>query len=153
MRGADYFLTVCVQRPSVALRAPDLQQLILGELNRLAVDRSLTLRCAVIMPDHVHLVITLGNNAGLSSAMRLFKGRLSPWLRKQRTAWQPSFYDHRLRTGEDLLPIFLYVFLNPYRKNLLTAEQTWRGYYCAPMDWAWFGPMTNERLPEPAWLR
>ncbi len=104
------------------------------------------------MPDHIHLLVTLGPDANLSSAVRRFKGRLTPTLREIQACWQPSFYDHRLRTAEDLLPVFLYIFLNPYRANLCNREQTWPGYWCAPDDWTWFGDMTSASCPELDWL-
>jgi hypothetical protein len=54
---------------------------------------------------------------------------------------------------EDLLLVFLYIFLNPYRKNLIQLDRPWPGYYCSTEDWNWFGPLTKENCPEPAWLR
>lgn len=110
------------------------------------------LRTAVVMPDHLHLLVTLGNATDLSSAIRLFKGRLTPLLRKHGAAWQQNFFDHRLRPDEELLPVYLYIFLNPYRKGLIPVNQPWKGYSCNEEDWAWFGSLTNERCPEPAWL-
>jgi REP element-mobilizing transposase RayT len=104
------------------------------------------------MPDHLHLLVTLGGGAELSAAVRLFKGRLAPLLRDHTTRWQPSFYDHRLRADDDRLPVFLYIFLNPYRAELLPADKIWPGYFCADSDWEWFGPLTQESCPEPPWL-
>ena len=149
----DYFLTICLQRPSQGFLHADLQASCLTELRRLETNGIWTARSAVVMPDHLHLLVTLGSDTELSAAVRLFKGRLSPALRRHGTRWQPSFFDHRLRAGDDLLPVFLYVFLNPYRANLVPADKTWPGYYCAESDWAWFGQMTRESCPEPAWLR
>jgi len=114
---------------------------------------ALLLRCGVIMPDHLHLLVSLGQTLDLSSVIRLFKGRMTPLLRQHQAAWQQSFYDHRLHPGEDLLPIFLYIFLNPYHKNLIPLDRPWPGYYCSTEDWNWFGPLTKENCPEPAWLR
>ena len=85
--------------------------------------------------------------------MRLFKGRLSPELRARGLCWQEGFYDHRIREPSDLLPVFLYIFLNPYRAALIKQSERWPGYYCLAADWAWFGEMTSESLPLPEWLR
>ncbi len=105
------------------------------------------------MPDHVHLLVRLGQNSNLSSVVRLFKGRLTPLLRRHKAAWQQSFYDHCLHPNEELLPVFLYIYLNPYRKELFSLDQVWPGYFCSSEDWGWVGPLTNECHPEPAWLR
>lgn len=151
--GADYFLTLCAQRPTDCLSHDPFPAIGLDELRKLDAKGDWHTRCAVLMSDHVHLLVTLGSHGGLSETVRLLKGRLTPALRKSRASWQPSFYDHRLRVSEDLLPIFLYIFLNPYRANLCEPHQTWPGYYCCPEDWAWFGSMTRESCPEPAWLQ
>lgn len=111
------------------------------------------IRTLVLMPDHIHLLMTVGPKADLSEAMRLFKGPLTPLLRQQGLQWQESFYDHRLRATDELLPTFLYIFLNPYRSGLIAAGQKWPWYECASEDWQWFGGMTNDALPFPEWLQ
>ena len=153
MEHADYFLTICARRPADCLHVEPLLEVGLREFHRLSADGIWVPRCAVFMPDHPHLLVTLLPSADLSSAVRSFKGRMTPALRKAPANWQNSFYDHRLRTSDDLLPVFLYIYLNPYRANFCAPDQTWPGYWCAPEDWAWFGVMTRESCPEPEWLR
>jgi len=150
---AEYFLTICLKRPAVALQEHEVVQRSLAELARLEAERVFIVRCAVHMPDHLHLLITLGAASTLSSVIRLFKGRLTPVLRRHHAAWQPTFYDHRVARTEDRLPVFLYIFLNPYRKGLVAHGQVWPGYYCSPEDWAWFQSLTSEGRPEPDWLK
>ena len=106
----------------------------------------------VIMPDHIHLLFEIGDVVDLSGAMRLFKGRLTPALRTRNLGWQEGYFDHRMREGEDRLPVFLYIYLNPYLANLLPRNQQWPGYFCAEREWAWFGPLTDESMPRPEWL-
>lgn len=105
------------------------------------------------MPDHLHLLVVLGENHALSEVIRLFKGRLSPPLRRAGLHWQEGYYDHRMRDNDDRLPVFLYIFLNPYRANLISADAVWPGYYCDSLDWEWFDAMTDSDLPSPEWLR
>ena len=57
-----------------------------------------------------------------------------------------------MRPRDDLLPVFLYLFLNPYRANLIGSAESWQWFYCSPDDWLWFGPLTNERCAFPEWL-
>ena len=105
------------------------------------------------MPDHVHLLVTLGIQSSLADALRQLKGPLTPVLRRHDLSWQEDFYDHRLRSTDELLPTFLYIFLNPYRAGLITPEQTWPWYTCAPEDWEWFGGLTKESRPFVEWLK
>lgn len=83
---------------------------IINAARKLSSDFVWNLRCMVVMPDHVHLLITLGREETLAQAIRLFKGRLAPILRSQALGWQSGYYDHRMRVDEDILPVFLYVF-------------------------------------------
>lgn len=149
---AEYFVTICARRPTVALSDHAVTEACFNELRSLEQKTAASVRCAIIMPDHLHLLLTIGQSTTSSDVVRMFKGRLTPLLRKYRASWQPSFYDHRLRSAEDRLSIFLYIFLNPYRRKLVPGNEPWPGFYCAPEDWAWFEPLTNERHPEPEWL-
>ena len=101
----------------------------------------------VIMHVHLHFLVTLGDDIELPAAIRLFKGRFTPTLRQVGLRWQRAYYDHRLRPEEDSLPVFLYIYLNPYRASLVQANQTWPGYFCAEDDWRWFGQLTTPFLP------
>ena len=107
---------------------------------------------AVVMPDHIHLLVELCVPSELSETVRLFKGRSAGVLRQQGIKWQRGYFDHRLRTSEDILPVFPYIFLNTYRAGLVPAGKQWSGYYCSPDDWLWFEPLTDSSLPFPEWL-
>ncbi len=125
---------------------------LLDHAHRLTRDDVWNLRTAVVMPDHVHLLVTLGRAVELPDAIRLFKGRLTPALRSANLHWERGCFDHRMRHDEDRLSVFLYVFLNPYRAKLIRASETWPAYYCAPEDWTWFSALTNSTCPYPEWL-
>ncbi len=150
--GATYFLTLCSDRKQRGFSS--------GALGRAVLDHARTmidewhLRTAVVMPDHLHLVVELRDASDLANAIRRFKGPLSVRLRQEKESlkWQRSFYDHRLRKTENLLPIFLYVFLNPYRAGLVQTDQRWPHYYCSPEDWNWFGNLTQSSCPYPEWI-
>jgi REP element-mobilizing transposase RayT len=149
---AEYFLTICTDGRAGGLSTPRLVAAILGEAHQLTTETHWFVRTATVMSDHVHLVVQLAARTELPAAIRLFKGRLSPALRAAHLKWQHGYFDHRLRVGEKLLPVFLYIFLNPYRAGLISQSDMWPGYYCCSDDWEWFQPLTNGDLPVPAWL-
>jgi putative transposase len=151
--GAEYFLTTNLSTHGSGLEAKALLSEIWSQWARLQDEELWLIRTAIVMPDHVHLLISLGPAAELAACMRLFKGRVTPALRGIGMKWQEGFYEHRLREAEDLLPVFLYIFLNPYRAGLIPTDRTWPGYYCAPEDWKWFGAMTANAVPQPEWLK
>lgn len=111
-----------------------------------------TAQTVTVMRDHVHLLIGLGSKTDLSTAMRLFKGRTSPLLRSCGLSWERGFFDHKMRTDEDLLPVFRYVFVNPYRAGLVREGEAWAGYWCAAEDWNWFEGTTDDGSVFPEWL-
>ena len=145
-------MTCCTNKRRPGLSEGGVPSELLSAAQRLESEGCWLLRSAVVMPDHVHLLVISGASTALATAMRLFKGRLTPTLRKSGLQWQPAYFDHRLRPGEDRMPIFLYMFLNPYRANLAHKDEKWPGYYCREEDWAWFGALTDRDTPTPEWL-
>lgn len=125
---------------------------VLAVAQKLMAEGAWSVRTAIIMADHVHLLIALGAQMELAAVMRLFKGRTAPALRASGMRWQRGYFDHRLRAGEDRLPVFRYLYLNPYRAGLIQMNEKWPGYFCAMDEWAWFASMTNQDCPLPEWL-
>lgn len=151
--GTSYFLTFNAERPTNRLCTLGLRERFIAERDRLGTEGAWQVRTRVVMPDHVHALVRLGATASLSECLRLFKERITPALRPHALHWQDGSHDHQMRDGEDALPVFLYIFLNPYRAELLRREEKWPGYFCAADDWAWFGELTYSETPGPEWLR
>jgi REP element-mobilizing transposase RayT len=151
--GSDYFLTLNLRRPASGLERANTTASVKSECSSMEREGLWTVRTATVMPDHMHLLVTLGDSGGISAAIRLLKGRIVPILRTTGLRWQSGFYDRLLREGDDRLPVFLYVFLNPYRAGLIDAGQTWPGFWCRAEDWEWFNKMTDADCPFPEWLR
>ena len=153
LSGAEYFVTTNLLVRGSGLEAEVLRNEIQNQWLKLQNEQLWQVRTAVVMPDHVHLLLNLGSGGSLADCIRLFKGRLSPKLRAHRLQWQDGYYEHEVREAEDLLPVFLYIYLNPYRANLIPLDQQWPGYYCREEDWSWFGRLTDRDLPPSEWLR
>ncbi len=109
-------------------------------------------RCAVVMPDHVHLLLQLADKLTLGKAVARLKSKSGAGLKAAGLRWQDGYYEHQMRPNEDRLPVFLYIYLNPYRANLLPAGKTWPWFVCGKADREWFIPMLDQGLPVPAWL-
>lgn len=76
----------------------------------------------VLMPDHWHGLIELGEGESLPELMRAFKGNVSRRLRLQWPAlgpvWAKSFHDRALRHTEDAFAATRYIVMNPLRAGL-----------------------------------
>ena len=73
------------------------------------------------MPDHVHLLPQIGEMP-LPTFVQAWKSRCYRLRRAGGTAgrfWQRSFYDHALRSEEDLRRAAEYILANPFRKGLV----------------------------------
>ncbi|MCC4309483.1 transposase [Alcanivorax marinus] len=73
--------------------------------------------CYVLMPDHLHWLMVLGEGVSLSEVMRRFKSYSGR--RLGGPVWQRGFHDRALRREADLLPAARYVVANPLRAGLV----------------------------------
>ncbi len=77
----------------------------------------------VIMPDHLHWLIQLQGNLGLSEIVRRLKGSsargINLKLGRNGAVWQTGFHDHALRKNEDIRDVARYVVANPLRAGLV----------------------------------
>jgi REP element-mobilizing transposase RayT len=74
------------------------------------------------MPDHAHLLVGVTELLPLPKLVGTWKSRCYRAARQQgrmQPFWQRSFYDHALRTDEDLVRTARYVFANPVRAGLV----------------------------------
>ena len=72
----------------------------------------------VVMPDHIHLLLTPAPEISLERAMQFIKGGFSFRKKSRGPAWQPSFTNHRVRNDEDYEHHREYIRMNPVRARL-----------------------------------
>ena len=79
--------------------------------------------CFVVMPDHVHWMLQLGQGAELSRCVQKAKALTTRALRMRRSGvddvWQRGFHDRALRRDEDVRKVARYVIGNPLRAGLV----------------------------------
>jgi putative transposase len=75
----------------------------------------------VVMPDHIHLLVTPAPEVALERAVQFIKGGYSYRLRKVEKiqVWQEGFTNHRIRDFDDYQGHCEYVRLNPVRAQLV----------------------------------
>ncbi|MBD5780689.1 transposase [Pelagicoccus sp. NFK12] len=120
MPGARYFVTLCVAGRKETLRQKAAADTLFRQLDRLHADQEVEMACAVVMPDHMHLLFRLGSSLSLGRVVSKFKT-----LTRSAARWQKDFYDHRLREDESEEAYGFYVFMNPYTKGLLALDERW----------------------------
>jgi len=81
----------------------------------------------VVMPDHIHLLLTPSGEVSLEKAVQFIKGGYSHRLRRVEKiqVWQESFTNHRIRDAEDYERHCEYVRLNPVRAGLVQGAASY----------------------------
>lgn len=128
--GSSYFVTTKCWQSRAVFQVPEnadiLLQIILNHRQRSAY----LLHEFVIMPDHLHLLITPSLTTSLEKALQLIKGGSSHAIHKGRDnrmeIWQQGFYDWTVRDADDWDSRVEYIGLNPVRAKLVARPEDWR---------------------------
>ncbi len=136
-----YFVTFCTHK-----------RFILPERVRDAVLKSCThdhpnrcwLHCAVVMPDHVHLLIT-PHERTIAADRRLDQSasayRVNRLTGRSGSLWQQESFDRIMRRGEDIQKKAEYICQNPVRAGLVSS---WNEY-----PWIWRAHVERRPLRPP----
>jgi putative transposase len=122
--GADYFATLCTHARAPILTNDTIAIRLLDALRQMHREVDIHLLAATIMPDHVHLLFTLGERLSYGRVIAKFKtlgrdqGR-ADW------RWQKDGFEHQLRPHEKMEDYGFYVFMNPYRAGLIATCERW----------------------------
>jgi putative transposase len=80
----------------------------------------------VVMPDHVHLLISVDDSTSIEKAMQFIKGEFSYRLKKESgyagEVWQHGFSEIRVKDHHDYLQYRAYIAQNPVKAGLADAS-------------------------------
>jgi len=92
-----------------------------------------SLHAFVVMPEHVHLLLTPAIDVTIERAVQLIKGAYSHELGgiigRSQEVWQRGFTDHRIRNQQDFIHHRNYIDQNPVERRLVTNPVEYR--YCS----------------------
>lgn len=122
-----YFITASAFMKKNLLQSERMANLFIELLYSYREQQKYLLHEFVVMPNHFHLLIT--PVVTLERAMQFIKGGFS-FQAKRRFGltceiWQTSFYDHRVRDGEEYERFRKYVRENPVRRELVEKAEDW----------------------------
>lgn len=103
-------MTFCTEQRRTGLASEVVAPGILAEIQRMETEGIWNMRCAVIMPDHVHLLFQLGEKLTLGKATARLKSKSIAGLKTRGLRWQKGYFEHRLRPEENPLTLFLYIY-------------------------------------------
>jgi putative transposase len=90
------------------------------------------LHAFVLMPEHVHLLLTPASEVTLERAVQLIKGGYSHAFGvefRRGEVWQRGFTDHRIRDTGDFRNHRDYIHQNPVKRGLVVEPHEYR--YCS----------------------
>ena len=120
---ADYFVTLCAEprRQNHFCKDP-IGQAILDSIRIYNEKQNWYCDLAVLMPDHIHLLVSFPPEKILSQVVGLWKRALA---KTHKISWQRNFFEHRLRNDENVQQKADYILENPVRAGLVEAWRDW----------------------------
>ena len=76
----------------------------------------------VVMPDHIHVLLALGVKEPLSLVVQRIKSLVAVAINQERNrrqpVWQRGYFDHAIRSDENVRSAAMYIVNNPIRAGL-----------------------------------
>lgn len=118
-----YFVTTVVKDREKLLVDESICSLILEDLEFYRRKYEFLLHAYVIMPDHLHLLLSLKENGNISTVMHDFKSHtaqvINGILKRRGALWQEGYHDHVIRDEADFKKRIDYIHKNPFTSGLV----------------------------------
>ena len=125
-----YFVTFSTWQRQKLFVVESYARLFLKTLYRYKRQGRFQLHEFVVMPEHVHLMLTPAADITLERAMQFIKGGYSHVvgieLKRKGEIWQRGFTDHRIRDPEDFAGHRIYIHENPVERKLVESATEYR---------------------------
>ena len=125
-----YFLTTRADGGRALFRSERIAGLFLDTLFSYRDQQKFQLHEFVIMPNHVHLLITPNETITIERATQFIKGGFSHRVKKElgisSEIWQRGYVDHRVRDASDYRQHREYIRANPVRARLVETPEEYR---------------------------
>jgi putative transposase len=126
-RDGTYFITASNFEKQSLLQSHRMAGLFIDVLFHYQRQGKYRLHEFVIMPNHFHLLITPLPSVTIEKAVQFIKGGFSYRAKKELSfngeIWQTSFYDRRVRDGNEYARFRQYIHMNPVRRGLVAMPE------------------------------
>jgi putative transposase len=145
-RGDLHFITFCCYQRRPLLASPRARNLVVQILKEVRARYHFALVGYVVMPEHIHLLMSESPCAAPSTILQVFKQRLSRRLRRKRRApagqltlqfpmqqamprrfWQRRYYGFNVYSAAKVIEKLHYMHANPVKERFVKH----------PGDWPW----------------
>src|SRR5258707_693805 len=118
-----YFVTTDTWQRRQLFLKPELAAILMDQLQDCRSREFFKLHAFAIMPDHLHLLMTPGEDKSLGKAVQMIKGGSSFRIRKTMNnsfpIWHQSFHDRWIRDREEYFSTKDYINQNPVKNRLV----------------------------------
>jgi putative transposase len=126
--GQTHFVTFCCFHRRQLFTTADANSIFEAALERVRRKYRLYVYGYVVMPEHIHLLLSEPERGTLAEALKSLKqGVARRLIAGAQHFWQKRYYDHNVRSHEKFLEKLRYIHRNPVK----------RGLCASPEDWAW----------------
>jgi putative transposase len=127
--GRIYFVTTKTWENREIFQGPENAGILVQCLLRYRDQGAYLLHEFVVMPNHLHLLLTPSGENSLEKAMQFIKGGSSHEIHLQRQhkmqIWQAGFHEQTVRDFGDYRSKVDYVHMNPVRSRLAQKPEDW----------------------------
>lgn len=127
--GSSYFVTTRCWQGRQVFQVPEIAEILLQTMFDYRERNEYLLHEFVVMPNHLHLMLTPSATTSLEKAIQLIKGGSSHRTHKQRQQgmqiWQEGFHDWTIRDADDWRSKVEYIRMNPARAKLVVNPEDW----------------------------
>jgi putative transposase len=131
--STTYFITAGTFCKKNLLQSERMAELFCQTMYRYRAERKLLLHAFVVMPNHIHLLLTVPKGLTLERVVQFIKGGFSHAAGNLMGAagplWQKSFVDRRVRDLAEFERYKSYIEQNPVRAGLVEVAGQYR--YCS----------------------
>ena len=124
--GQSHFVTFCCyhRHPSFAENPP--KQIFELALERVRLTFDLCVYGYVVMPEHVHLLLSEPKRRTLADALKSLKQGVSRRLiGEAEHFWQKRYYDCNIRNHRQFVENLRYIHRNPVKRGLCNRAEDW----------------------------
>ncbi|HEV2248458.1 MAG TPA: transposase [Terriglobia bacterium] len=127
--ACTYFVTTKTWQNRALFKVPRVAEVVTNRLFDYRDRGTYLLHEFVVMPDHLHLLLTPGNTSSLEKAVMLVKGGSSHEIHRVRghkmEIWQAGFHDWTVRDEADYYAKREYIWMNPVKAGLVERPEDW----------------------------
>ena len=120
LKPQTYVLTAVAHQRRRVFQRDAIAELFIATIFRNRDVGRFQLHAFVVMPDHVHILLTPASDTAIERCAQLIKGGFSFAARKKCTGeiWQEGYHAHRIVDADDLRNQMFYILNNPAKKRL-----------------------------------